>query len=189
MKTHVVSLGSLTLALAATPALAAEGPFFSLGNSDFTVLIAFLLFIGILIKFKVPGLLVGMLDKRADGIAKELETARQLRDEAKALLASYERKSREVKDQIERIILTASDDAKVAAEAAKADLARSIERRMQQATDQIAAAEQSAVREVRERAVTVAIAAASDVLAKQITAESAVALIDQSISEIGARLN
>jgi F-type H+-transporting ATPase subunit b len=176
--------------LTASPALAAgDGPFFSLGNSDFTVLIAFLLFIGVLVYFKVPALLTGLLDKRAAGIAKELETARQLRDEAKSLLASYERKSREVKDQVERIISGATDDAKIAAEVAKADLARSIERRLQQATDQIAAAEQAAVREVRERAVAVAIAAAGDVLAKQMTAESAGNLIDQSITEIGARLN
>lgn len=176
--------------LAAAPAFAAgDGPFFSLGNSDFTVLIAFVLFVGVLLYFKVPALLGGLLDKRAEGIAKDLEAARQLREEAKTLLASYERKSREVKDQVARIISSATDDAKLAAEAAKADLARSIERRLQQATDQIAAAEQAAVREVRERAVAVAVAAAGDVLAKQMTAESAGALIDQSIAEIGARLN
>ena len=186
MKKLSVSLA----ALFATPALAAgDGPFFSLGNSDFTVLIAFLLFVGVLVYFKVPALITGILDKRAETISKELETARQLRDEAKALLASYERKSREAKDQVERIIMSATDDAKAAAEAAKVDLARSIERRMQQATDQIAAAEQSAVREVRERAVAVAIAAAGDVLAKQMTAESAGEMIDKSITEIGARLN
>ena len=39
---------SLTLAaaLAASPALAATGPFFSLGNTDFVVLLAFLLHLG-----------------------------------------------------------------------------------------------------------------------------------------------
>ena len=186
MQKLLVSLGVVL----GSPALAAgEGPFFSLGNSDFTVLIAFTLFIGILVYFKVPALLMGLLDKRAAGIAQELETARQLRDEAKALLASYERKSREVKDQVDRIITAAADDAKIAADTAKADLALSIDRRMQQATDQITAAEQSAVREIRDRAVAVAVAAAGDVLAKQLTAESAGAMLDASIAEVGARLN
>ena len=47
---------TLTAALAtvaASPAFAASGPFFSLGNTDFVVLLAFLLFIAVLFYFKV----------------------------------------------------------------------------------------------------------------------------------------
>lgn len=176
--------------VAGTPAFAAgDAPFFSLANSNFTVLIAFVLFVAVLVYFKVPAMLGGLLDKRAAGISNELETARQLRDEAKALVASFDRKHREAKDQVERIMATAADDARLEAEAARADLARAIERRVQQATDQIAAAEQAAVREVRERAVAIAIAAAGDVLAKQVTPESAAASIDASIADVGVRLN
>ena len=58
----------------ASPVLAApEGtPFFSLKNTDFIVLIAFILFIGVLVYFRVPSLIGGMLDKRADDIKAEL---------------------------------------------------------------------------------------------------------------------
>ena len=174
---------------AAAPAHAASGPFFSLQNTNFTVLIAFLIFVGILIYFKVPGMLTGLLDKRAVRIQEELETARKLRDEAKALLASYDRKLKEAKEQVERIVANAQSDAANAAAAAKADLASSIARKIQAAEEQIAAAETSAVREVRERAIAVAIAAAGDVLGKQMTGESAGALIDNSIAEVGQRLN
>ena len=55
---------------------------FSLGNTDFVVLLAFLLFVGVLIYLKVPGLLMGLLDKRADTIRAELDEARALREEA-----------------------------------------------------------------------------------------------------------
>jgi hypothetical protein len=64
----------------------------------------------------------GMLDKRADGIKSELDEARALREEAQTLLASYERKQREVAEQSERIVAQARTDAESAAEAAKADL-------------------------------------------------------------------
>ena len=40
---------SLLLILAAHPALAASGPFFSLHNTDFVVLIAFLVFVAIVL--------------------------------------------------------------------------------------------------------------------------------------------
>ncbi|MFN3938214.1 MAG: F0F1 ATP synthase subunit B [Gemmobacter sp.] len=179
----------LFLVMLATPAQAAEGPFFSLGNSDFTVLIAFILFVAVLVYFKVPALLGGMLDRRAETIRAELDAARALREEAKSLLASFERKSADVKAQAERIVVSARADATAAAEQAKAELARSIERRLRGAEEQIAQAEASAVREVRERAIAVAVAAAGDVLAKQMTSEAAGELIEQSIAEVGARLH
>ena len=177
------------LMLAALPAHAASGPFFSLQNTNFTVLIAFLIFAGVLVYFKVPGMLGGLLDRRAARIREDLETARRLREEAKALVADYDRKLQEAKAQVERIVAGAQADAVAAAEAAKADLARSIERKLASAQEQIAAAETAAIREVRERAIAVAVGAAGDVLAKQVTAEAAGSLIDSAIAEVGQRLN
>jgi len=178
----------LTLAamLLASPAFAAvEGkPFFSLYNTDLVVAIAFVIFIGILVYFKVPGLIGGMLDKRADGIRAELDEARKLREEAQELRASFERKQVEVKEQAERIVVKAREDAQLAAEQAKADLEASITRRLRAAEDQIASAEEAALREVRNRAVTLAIAAAGDVLAKQISAVEADTLVEESIGEV-----
>jgi len=91
----------IALMLAAGPALAADGPFVSLRNTDFVVLLAFLGFVAVLVYFKVPGLLGSMLDKRADTIQSELDEARSLREEAQSLLASYERKQRDVQAQAE----------------------------------------------------------------------------------------
>ena len=57
----------------ASPLFAASGPFFSLKNTDFVVLLSFLLFVAILLYFKVPKLLGGMLDKRSAGIQVEID--------------------------------------------------------------------------------------------------------------------
>ncbi|KZY25419.1 ATP F0F1 synthase subunit B [Sulfitobacter sp. HI0040] len=175
--------------LVASPALAAGEVFFSLKNTDFIVLLAFLLFIAILIYFKVPTMLAGMLDKRADGIKSELEGARALREEAQTLLASYERKQKEVQDQADRIVSAAKDDAQKAAEKARADLAKSLERRMAAAEDQIGSAQAAAVKEVRDQAITIAVAAAREVIAKQMTAAEGNALIDDAIRQVDAKLH
>ena len=67
--------------------------------------------------------------------------------------------------------------------AAKEDIRRSVARRMQTATEQIAAAEQAAIRQIKDRAVTVAVAAAGDVSARSMTkADDANRLIDAAIS-------
>lgn len=180
---------ALSLALLASPAAAATGPFFSLHNTNFIVLIAFLIFVGILLYARVPGRLAGLLDRRATVIAAELEEARALREEAQSILASYERKSREVSEQAARIVADARAEAEAAARQAKAELAATLARRLAAAEDQIASAEASAVREVRDRAVDVAVAAARDVIGRSMTAEDGGRLIDSSISEIERRLH
>jgi F-type H+-transporting ATPase subunit b len=179
----------LSLAVPATPAFAASGPFFSLGNTDFVVLIAFLLFVGTLFYFGVPKKLAGMLDARAVQIKADLDEARALREEAKTVLASYERKQKEVAEQTDRIIASAREEAMAAAAQAKADLQLAIARRLQAAEEQIASAEAGAVRQVRERAVAVAVAAAADVLAAQMTADQARASIDAAIDQVGTKLH
>ena len=180
---------SFALVLAAQPALAAEGPFISLNNTEFVVMIAFIIFIGALVYFGVPGKVTGILDARAVQIKADLEEARSLREEAKTILASYERKQREVQEQSDRIVASAREEAMAAATQAKADLKTAIARRLASAQDQIASAEASALRQVKERAVSVAVAVAGDVLAKQMTAENAALSIDDAIGQVEARLH
>ena len=180
---------SLALILAAQPALAAEGPFISLNNTEFVVLIAFIIFIGALVYFGVPRKVTGILDARAVQIKADLEEARSLREEAKTILASYERKQREVQEQSDRIVAGARDEAMAAATKAKADLKTAIARRLASAQDQIASAEASALRQVKERAVSVAVAVAGDVLAKQMTAENVALSIDDATGQVEARLH
>jgi F-type H+-transporting ATPase subunit b len=180
---------SLLLALIASPALAATGPFFSLSNTNFVVLLGFIAFVALLVYLKVPAKLTGMLDARAVAIKSEIDEARALREEAKSILATYERRQKEVQEQAERIVASAREEALAAAEQAKAELKRSIARRMAAATDQIASAEAAAIRQVREQAVNVAIAAAGDVLAKQMTAEAASSSIDAAIEQVEARMH
>jgi len=177
------------LTLAASPALAAGEVFFSLANTDFIVVLGFIVFLAVLVYFKVPGLLGGMLDKRADGIRDDLNEARSLREEAQTLLASYDRKQREVKEQAKRIVAHAREEAHLAAEEAKADLEKSIARRLAAADDQIESAKSGAVKEVRDRAVAVAVAAAREVLAAQMTKAEGTRLIDTSIDTVAAKLH
>ena len=180
---------SLTLVLLASPAAASSGLSFSLSNTNFIVLVSFLLFIGVLLRFKVPHKIVGLLDARAAQIKGDLEEARALRDEAQAILGSYDRKQKEMHEQSERIIATARDEASLAAKQAKADLKQSIARRLASAQERITTAEVAAVREVRETAVNVAVAVAADLLAQQMTADAAAASIDASIDQVQSKLH
>lgn len=187
MKRIIFAIAALSVA---GPALAAEGEaFFSLRNTEFVVTVAFLIFIGVLFYFKAPALIGGLLDKRAAGIRKDLDDARALHDEARSILASYERKQKEVQEQAERIVETAKREARAAADQAKADLKASITRRLAAAEDQIASAEAAAVRAVRDRAVNIAVAAAGELVAANMSAAEKNGLIDKAITEVEAKLH
>lgn len=180
---------SVLFALLASPAFAASGPFFSLRNTDFVVTLAFLAFVGILVYFRVPQIIGGLLDKRAEGIRNDLGEARRLREEAQEIYANYERRQREVKTQADEIVANAKREAVSEAEKAKKSLQLSIERRLKAAEDQIASAESDAVRAVRDRAIQVAISAATEILGRQTSADQRSAGIDKAIDEVATRLN
>ena len=175
--------------IAATPALAASGPFFSMKNTDFVVMIGFILSVGLLVYLKVPGLVGGMLDKRAEGIKSELDEAKALREEAQTLLASYERKQKEVQQQADRIVEAAKTEAQNVAAEAKDDLKESIKRRLAAAEEQIVSAQDSAVKEIRDSAIVVAVAAANDVIASKLSAADGNALIEDAIKDVAAKLH
>ena len=160
-----------------------------LNNTNIVVAIGFGIFVGVLIYFGVPGMISRMLDARAVRIKQELDEARALRDEAQTLLAGYERRQKEVRAQAEDIVTAARAEAEKAAEAAKEDIRNSVARRLKTATEQIAAAERGAIRQIKDQAVTVAIAAAGDVLRDRMKAADANKLIDAAISEVGDKLH
>lgn len=160
-----------------------------LNNTDIVVAIGFALFVGVLVWAGVPGIISRKLDERAVKIRADLDEAKSLREEAQALLASFERRQKEVKGQAEEIVAAARLEAEKAAEAAKLDIRRTVARRVATATDQIEAAEKAAIRQIKDRAVTVAVAAAGDAIRGGLTKADADMMIDSAIAEVGAKLH
>jgi F-type H+-transporting ATPase subunit b len=179
----------VAMLIIANPLWAASGPFFSLRNTDFVVTISFILFALVLIYLKVPSMLGKMLDQRAVSIKSDLDEARALREEAQTILASYERQQKEVSDQAARIVDDARNEAKEAANQAKIDLEKSVQRRLSAAEEKIASAQASAEREVRDTAINVAVAAATEILRSQISADMADQLTENAISEVQTKFH
>ncbi|MBP7669944.1 F0F1 ATP synthase subunit B [Ferrovibrio sp. MS7] len=160
-----------------------------LQDSSFWVLVAFVIFFGFLFYLKVPAQLGKTLDERAEKIKRELEEAEKLHREAQHLFAEYQRKQRNALKEAEEIVAAAEAEAKRIAEAAKADLAASLERRRVQAEQKIAQAEALALREVRDAAVDQAIAAATGLLREQLQGPAATAQTERAIAEVKAKLH
>ena len=129
------------------------------------------------------------LDDRADGIRKELDEARQLREEAQTLLASFQRKQVEAEEQAKDIVKQARLDAETMAANARQDLKERLERRAEQAEAKIKNAEAQAMADVKARAVDLAAKAAEQILHNDLTSTDHSTLVKAGIAEMGKVLN
>ena len=154
----------------------------------FWVAVAFVAFVGVMLKFAY-GQIVGSLDERAAGIKKELEEALKLREDAQALLASYQRKQRDALAEADDIIAQAKVETERMAEEAEKSLEEDIKRRTEQAVEKIAQAEAQVVQEVRNTAIDVAVKAAGQLIADNVDEAKAASLIDASIADIEGKLH
>jgi F-type H+-transporting ATPase subunit b len=156
---------------------------------EFWVLVSFVIFLGLLVYLRVPSLVASALDERAVRIAKELDEARRLRDDAQALLAEFERKRRDAEKEAEAIIREAEADAEAYGAESRRKLAELIERRGRMAEEKIAQAEAEAVKEVRATAAELAIAAAERIIAEEVKGTKADQLLEESIAALRGRLH
>ena len=158
-------------------------------DPTFWVLVAFIGFVGVLVYFKVPGMVIKGLDARAEKIKADLEDADALLKEAQDLLASYQKKQREAADEAQEIKARAKEEGKRIVENGRARLEDSLQRREKLAMDRITQAEASALDEIRARTVDIALDATRDLLADNLSDHKANAMLDDAIKELSGRLN
>jgi len=162
---------------------------FSLGGSTIYVFFALVLFLLLIGYFGVYKKMAGALDARADKIKTELDQAKSLREEAQALLASYQRKQKEAEEQAESIVKQARHDAENMAKNARKDLAERLERRAAQAESKIATAEAQAMAEVKAKAADMALEAAEKLIRSGTKSADHAGLVKDGIAQMGKALN
>ncbi|MEE8578332.1 MAG: F0F1 ATP synthase subunit B [Hyphomicrobium sp.] len=155
----------------------------------FWVMIAFIGFVALLIYYGVPGAVGKALDDRATAIRADLDEARRLRDEAHALLADYQRRSREAEDETKTIIEQAKREGEALAAETRKNLQESVERRTKLAEEKIERAEAQALSDVRTAAVESAIAVAEKILKSRVAGATADTLIENGIRDLDGKLN
>ena len=157
-------------------------------DPTFVVALAFVITF-VLFGKKMWAAISGALDDRSEQIRASIEEATQLREEAQAKLAEFERKQHEALKEAETIVSRAKDEAaRLTVEAAE-KLEVSLKRSEQMAKDRIAQAEAQAIAEVRALAVDVAIGATEKLLSDGMTAKKSDAVINEAIKDLGAKLN
>ena len=158
-------------------------------DPEFWVLLAFAIFLGVLVKFGVPKLALSALDERSDRIRQALDEAQRLRSEAQAVLVQYQKKREEAEKEAQAIIVSARVEAERLAGEAKGKVEEFIARRTKMAESKIAQAEAQALADVRAAAADAAVSAAEKILVQTTHGAAAESLIAKGISDVKAKLN
>lgn len=158
-----------------------------LHSPTFWTLVAFVAFVIVLFRPLKKALLDG-LDSRIAQIRAEVEEAQRLREEAQALLASYQRKQREAVQEAEEIVSRAREESENHRAQAEHQLVELLRRQEVIAVEKIGQAEAAAMQEVRDVAVDLAVAATEKILAEKVTGELADKLVADAIDELPRKL-
>ncbi len=154
----------------------------------FWVGVAFVAFVAMVAK-PLWKIIASALDSRGAKIQQELDEAVRLREEAQAILVSYQQKQKEVLEEAQRILQQTQADAKAMAVQAEAELKVSLEKRKAMAMSRIAQSETKAIQAVQQHVVDIAINAAKLIVVEQLKSGQSEELIKLAASDIEKKLH
>ncbi len=157
-------------------------------GEQFWVALSFVIFVAAVFK-PVGKVLVTALDNRAAKIKNELGEALRLKEEAQALLASYQRRQKEAIEDAESIVAAAEAEAKRIAKDAETELENSINKKIEVAMQKIAAYEAVVIQEVKNNSIEIAINTVRTMVASNMNKEVAEGLIANAIVNMDKKLH
>ena len=156
----------------------------SLDNTDFVVLISFLIFVGVLIYFKVPSIVGAFLDKRSNDIQSEIEKAGEILEEAKKILSSIEADHIRTNETIGQMVQTAESRAGDEEEKAKKNIEELMKNKLISAEGQVMSNERKILEEIEGRAIDLSIEKVRMKLSKSLSSSNYDTQFDASIQSI-----
>ena len=156
----------------------------SLDNTDFVVLISFLIFVGVLIYFKVPSIVGAFLDKRSNDIQSEIEKAGEILEEAKKILSSIEADHIRTSETIGQMVETARSRAGEEEEKAKKNIEELMKNKLISAEGQVMSNERKILEEIEDRAIDLSIEKVKVKLSQSLSSSDYDNQFDESIQSI-----
>ena len=156
----------------------------SLNNTDFVVLISFVIFVGVLVYFKVPSIVGAFLDKRSNDIKSEIDKAGEILEEAKKILSSIEADHIKTSETIGQMVETAKFRAGEEEDKAKKYIEELMKNKLISAEGQVVSNERKILEEIEDRAIDLSIEKVRMKLSKSLSSSDYDNQFDASIQLI-----
>jgi F-type H+-transporting ATPase subunit b len=132
---------------------------------------------------------LSILDTKIEKIRNDISTAEKLQTEAEALLNQYKSNLQNASVEADRIIAKAKIQAEDIRKQSELDLAETMARRENMLKTRIDQMERAAIDDIRRYAAELAVSATTEIIAQKLSEQKASSLMDDSINNIGNKLN
>ena len=152
------------------------------------VAIGFILFILLLIYFKIPNQIIKILDDRSKKIKDELDEAKRLREEAQTILSEYQKKNTEAEQTAKTIIDNAKKLAKNYEKDAKDKFDQNVVRKKKLLDEKLNRLENDAINQIKDNITDIVLETVKNsVKGNNIKPKVSQEIIDQGIEQIGEK--
>ena len=148
--------------------------------------VIFLGLLGLLTKFAWKPIMDG-IDKREQGIADTIAATQAANEDAKRMLASYERRLAEATDEVRGMLEEARRDADVTRQAIVAEARKAADDEKNRARHEIGLAKDDALAQIADRAGDLAVEVAGKFLREKLGREDQARLVRDSVASIGTK--
>ena len=152
-------------------------------DATFWVAVSFVLFVGVLLYFKVPQKIFATLDESINKIRKEIEEAEKLKEEAKNILSDYEAKLDKSKVEIDLMIKNAQKESESNIIKINDQFHKIFENRKKMAEEKIKQMKLQATKDIKNYSVEVAIIALEKIIKNSIDKKKLDKIYVSSVNE------
>ena len=152
-------------------------------DATFWVAISFLIFVILLVYFKIPSKIRNVLDENINQIKKQVEGSEKLKEEAKRQLAECEKKIGDSKSQVNRMIKEANDQAEKNIIRSNEIFHKLIEIRKKNTEEKIKQLKLQAIKDIKNASINVAFESIDKLLLNSLDKSKLDKIYSQSIEE------
>ncbi len=152
-------------------------------DATFWVAVSFVLFVGVLVYFKVPQKIFTTLDESINKIKKDIEEAEKLKEEAKNILSDYEAKLDKSKVEIDLMIKNAQKESESNIIKINDQFHKIFENRKKMAEEKIKQMKLQATKDIKNYSVEVAIIALEKIIKNSIDKKKLDKIYVSSVNE------
>ena len=152
-------------------------------DATFWVAVSFVLFVGVLLYFKVPQKIFTALDESINKIKKDIEEAEKLKEEAKNILSDYEARLDKSKVEIDLMIKNAKKESETNIIKTNDQFHKIFENRKKMAEEKIKQMKLQATKDIKNYSVEVAIIALEKIIKNSIDKKKLDKIYVSSVNE------
>ena len=157
-------------------------------DATFWVAVSFLIFLGVLIYFKIPQKVISALNENIDSIRNEVDNAETLKEESKNILSEYEKKISNAKKEVKQMVDDATEVADRTVLKTNEEFHIQMENRKKNTEDKIKQMKNQALKDIKNASVKISIQAVEVILKHSLDKNKLNKIFSSSIEETKSAL-